>query len=98
MSKTFADIVTEDRRLVLLRILREQNARRANSSVLTAAMDHYGHAITRDYTRTQLRWLEEQGLVQLEDVGPVLVATLTERGAECARGLAVVDGVARPSA
>jgi hypothetical protein len=96
--KSFAERLTEDRRLVLLRILLEQNARRANSSVLTSAMDHYGHAITRDYTRTQLRWLEEQGLVQLEDVGPVLVATLTERGAESARGLAVVDGVARPSA
>lgn len=96
--KSFAERLTEDRRLVLLRILLEQNARRANSSVLTTAMDHYGHAITRDYTRTQLRWLEEQGLVELEDVGPVLVATLTERGAESARGLAVVDGVARPSA
>jgi len=96
--KTFADRLLEDRRLVLLRILSEQNATRANSSVLTAALDHFGHAVSRDWIRTQLRWLEEQGLLRIEDIGPVLVATLTERGADIAQGRGLVDGISRPGA
>lgn len=95
---SYAQLLDADRRLVLLRILSEQTAKRANSSVLAAALDHFGHAVSRDYTKTQLRWLQEQRLVDVEDIGPVLVATLSERGADVARGVAKVDGVSVPGA
>lgn len=95
---SFAQLLDADRRLVMLRILAEQTGQRANSSVLAAALDHFGHAVSRDYTKTHLRWLQEQGLVAVDDVGPVLVATLTERGADVSRGLAQVDGVSVPGA
>ena len=97
-TRNFSAHLTEDRRLVLLRLLAELPVYRANSSVLNVALERFGHATTRDQVRTELRWLEEQGLVSIEDMGPVLVATATERGLDVARGRAVVPGVARPGA
>lgn len=96
--KSFAQRMEEDRRLVLLRVLAAQNNYTANSSVLTHALDHFGHAVSRDWTKTQLTWLGEQGLVSVEDIGPVLVARLTERGQDVASGKAVVPGISRPGA
>lgn len=95
---TYAERLRADRRLVLLRLLSEQMQYRSNSSVLTMAMEHFGHAISRDQVRTELGWLAEQELISLDDAGTVLVATLTTRGLETAQGRVVTPGVARPSA
>lgn len=95
-TKTFAQRMTEDRRLVVLRVLAEQVQYRANSSVLCHALNHFGHSVSRDQVRTDLAWLGEQQLVLIEDIGPVLVATLTERGQDVAAGRAIVPGVSRP--
>lgn len=97
-KKSFAEFLRNDVRLVILRLLAEMPAYSANSSVLTVALGRFGHAITRDQVKTELAWLQEQGLVSCEDLGAVLVATLAERGADVARGLAIVPGVARPGA
>lgn len=94
--KSFAERLTEDRRLVLLRILADMPGYRANSSTITSLLDSFGHAISRDYVRGQLAWLAEQGLLVLDDVGPVLLVVLSERGLDVARGVATVPGVARP--
>lgn len=96
--KTFAERLLEDRRLVLLRLLADLPGYKANSTVLTIGMDGFGHTVSRDFVRGQLAWLDEQGLISLDDLGPVLLATLTERGLDVARGTAVVPGVARPGA
>lgn len=98
MSKTFAERLLEDRRLVILRVLADLPGYKANSTVLTVALDSFGHNVSRDYVRGQLAWLAEQGLITTEDMGPVLLATLTERGADVSRGAVVVPGVARPGA
>jgi hypothetical protein len=45
---------------------------------------------SRDQIKSELRWLEEQGLVTVEDIETVLVARLTERGADVAAGRAIV--------
>lgn len=95
---SFKDYLRRDVRLVMLRILSEMPEYRANSSVIANVLDQFGHAVTRDQAKTELRWLEEQGLVELNEVGSVLVATLQERGQDVARGRATVDGVARPGA
>lgn len=94
--KTLQERLTEDHRLVILRVLAEMPASRSNSSVLANVLHAWGHAVTRDYVKTQLRWLEEQGLLTVEDMEGALVATLTERGHEAATGMARVDGVAKP--
>lgn len=100
MNTSFLERLRADRRLALLRLLAEQNAYKANSSVLTMAMDCFGHVVSRDQVKTELRWLEEQGLITIEDLAPadLLVARLTERGLEAAQGNAVVHGVNRPGA
>lgn len=94
----FSDYLRRDVRLVCLRILAEMPGYRANSSVIANLLEQFGHAVTRDQVKTELRWLEEQGLVAIEDAGSVLVATLQERGQDVAGGRATVDGVARPRA
>lgn len=94
----YAEYLREDYRLVILRLLVEQTAYRANSSVLTMALDNYGHTLSRDQVKTELYWLAEQGTLTLNDIGPVLVATLTERGQEVATGRARVPGIKRPGA
>lgn len=97
MSK-FAEFIRQDIRLVILRLLVDMTAYRANSSVLTMALDSYGHTLSRDQVKTELHWLAEQGALTLEDVGPVLVATLSERGQDIAAGRARVPGIKRPGA
>lgn len=96
--QNFTAHLQEDRRLVLLRLLAEMPTYTANSSVLTMALASYGHAVTRDLVRTDLHWLQEQGLVIVGDLGPMLVATATERGQDVASGRAIVPGVKRPGA
>lgn len=96
-TKTFADRLREDRRLVLLRLLNEQNAYRANSSVLHAGLHHLGVAASRDDVLTDLHWLQDQGLLSVEEAVPgVSVANLSARGKDVADGCSVVPGVSRP--
>lgn len=94
----YSDFIRQDIRLVILRLLVEMTAYRANSSVLTMALDTFGHTLSRDQVKTELNWLAEQGALTLEDVGPVMVATLTERGQDIAAGRARVPGIKRPGA
>lgn len=97
-TKNFAQHLRQDQRLVLLRILAEMPSYRANSSVLSNLMHHMGHTMTRDQVKTEMRWLAEQGLLDLDEAGSVIVATLNERGQDVAEGRARVDGIQRPRA
>ena len=93
----FADLMTEDERLVILRALEQDTGGyTANESILHSILGDFGHKVSRDRVKTQLNWLKEQELVQLKDVAGCLVATLTSRGLDVATGLAVVPGVKRP--
>jgi hypothetical protein len=94
----YADYLRSDLRLVLLRILSEMPSYRANSSILSNLLHQLGHAATRDQVKTEMRWLSEQGLINLDDAGSVLVATLQERGQDVAEGRSQVDGINRPRA
>lgn len=95
----FAERLTADRRLVVLRLLAEAISYKLNSSVLTMRMDMLGHSVSRDLVRTEIAWLTEQGLTTSEEpVDGVVVAKLTPRGLDVSRGVVVVPGVARPGA
>ena len=48
--------------------------------------EEYGHSCSRDVVRKNIRWLEEQGLLTVEEVGKTLVAKLTGRGDGTATG------------
>jgi hypothetical protein len=94
----FKDFVEEDRRLVILLLLREAGGK-ANESVLHSGATAVGHAtVSRSQLRKELEWLRERGLVTHEWYNQtVLVASLTERGLDTAEGREHVQGVKRPS-
>lgn len=99
MSGTdFYDFTMGHARLAILRTLTEVAAHSANDSLLMTVMETLGLPITRDQLRTQIGWLEEQGLVRLmRPNGTLTVVTLRERGADVAIGRAHVDGIQRPA-
>ena len=90
-------LIDEDRRLVILRILEEDPGYSQNESVLQTCLDALGHSVSRDRVVTDLTWLAEQGLVTIEDVVSVKVASLTSRGSDVARGRGTAPGVKRPA-
>jgi len=93
----FTERLREDRRLLLLRLLSEQNAYRSNASILHTTLYALGVAASRDDVRTDLAWLAEQGLVRVDEMAAhVDVATLTARGHDVVVGTAHAPGVSRP--
>jgi pyridoxine/pyridoxamine 5'-phosphate oxidase len=52
--------------------------------------------VSRVEVKAQLRWLEERELVEIEEAGAVLLATLREKGELVVRGRVTVEGVKRP--
>jgi hypothetical protein len=64
---SYADALKEDMRLVVLRSLSEMPTYRSNSSVLHSFITRYGHGFSRDQLRTELHWLAEQGLLEIEE-------------------------------
>ncbi|MFZ5536764.1 MAG: hypothetical protein ACOZAP_04710 [Pseudomonadota bacterium] len=93
----YHEVVSEHQRLVILQALTEDADYSHNEAVLHSMLAAIGHGLSLDALRAQLRWLEDVGLVTVEEVKLVgLVARVTARGVDAARGLARVDGVARP--
>lgn len=95
MSK-LAKLVSEDRRLAILRILKGSTEYRANLYLIQRLLADIGHSAALDTINTDLAWLAEQGLLEMETVGGVGIPQLIARGLDVAWGRAVVPGVARP--
>ncbi|WP_298438022.1 ArsR family transcriptional regulator [Geobacter sp.] len=94
---SFRELVIADIRLVILRALEQDLGYSHNESILHSVLEKFGHKCSRDQVRTELAWLQEQGLVTLETVADIFVATITQRGADVATGRTVVPGVKRPN-
>lgn len=95
MSK-LSELVREDRRLAILRILEGSAEYRANLFLIQRMLASLGHSASADTINTDLAWLAEQGLLVLETVGGVGIPQLLSRGLDAACGRAIVPGVARP--
>lgn len=94
----YIEYVAQDRRLVILRILRGIPERRANHFVLRSALASLGYEELAPTLYNDLRWLEKQGLVVTEELdGGILLGTITDLGDQAARGLVRVQGVAVPA-
>ena len=93
---SFARLLSEDRRLVLLCVLDRAPGGEANHYILREALDGMGHNVGRDAVLAELAWLQEQGLVSLEALGGLTVARLTGRGHDAAHGRVTVPGVKKP--
>ncbi len=93
---SFAEAETADRRLVILRVLQDCADYTSNEFLLTEAVGQFGHRVGQDRLRTDLGWLEEQGLLIVQKPAGVWVVTLTARGDDVSAGRATVPGVKRP--
>ncbi|HLJ65194.1 MAG TPA: ArsR family transcriptional regulator [Stellaceae bacterium] len=96
----FSETIAADRRLSLLELLGRASGATANHAILHSGLDELGHRCSRDQVRTELAWLQEQGLVTLRRVehgsASILVARLTERGEDAAKGRVRIPGVRAP--
>ncbi len=97
MGEKFEDTMRQHLRITLLRLLNEQPDFTLNESILTDLSEGYGFSPSRDRVRNEMAWLAEQGLVENDDMGGLIVATLTQRGADVAQGRVTVPGVKRPN-
>lgn len=98
-NSTFLAHLAEDRRLVILRLLKEAGGS-ANDSVLEAGLQQLGHrrGLTREVVRTELEWLKARRLVTLEMIkDTIMIAILTARGLNVGEGHEEVAGVKQPS-
>ncbi len=57
----FMELLTEDRRLVILRALAEDPGYSHNESVLQSILAAFGHSVSRDVVKSLISWLAEQG-------------------------------------
>jgi hypothetical protein len=67
-----------------------------NESMLQSVLELFGHSVSRDKVRTEMRWLEEQDLIHIDSVAGVLVGRLTGRGDDVAAGRCRLDGIKCP--
>jgi len=94
----YNEFSTQDRRLVILRILRGVSERRANQHVLRSALKPLGYDELVATVQNDISWLAKQGLVKTEELdGGLILAVLTDYGDQAARGVARVAGVAVPA-
>lgn len=94
----YSEYMAHDARLIILRHLHGQTSQTSNEAVLVRALETYGHNVSRDYVRTQLRALKDLGAVSLREPSPtVMIASLTRLGLDHVERRAVIEGVARPS-
>lgn len=92
-----AQLIREEARLIVLRALADQPDETLNSALLLRYLERFGIRKERAWLHQELRWLAEMGAVRLTEAGSVLVATLTERGAQHLDRVTVIEGVQRPS-
>ena len=80
----------------MLQLLAQANGYSMNHELMQNALGAVGIRATGDQVRAELGWLEQVTTVKLMDVGTLVVAELTERGLDVARGLSIVRGIDRP--
>ena len=98
MKPDFSTHLTEDRRLVVLRVLAESAGYTANEYILQQMLEQFGHVVSIDRVRTDLAWLQEQQMLTISDVADVQIARITARGQDVAAGRTVAPGIKRPRA
>lgn len=93
---SFAEKVRLEARRKLIEILAADAGYSANHRILRAALERAA-AISQTETeiKNHIAWLEDQGLVRTETVGPLTLAHLTDKGLSVAEGAEIVPGIAR---
>ena len=92
----YTSTLSKHRRLAILKFLADSPEYTSNASILVEICNQFGVTSTRDQVAGDIAWMSENGMVTYEDHSGFLVATITERGSEIARGKARHEGVQRP--
>lgn len=96
---SYAERVDGDRRLVILRLLVEDEGS-ANESVLEHGLLALGHRVglDREAVRQHLRFLRDADCLTIDMFrDKVMVASITGRGVAVAEGRVRIDGVSKPA-
>jgi hypothetical protein len=94
---SYSQLLADHQRLVILQALQEDAAFSHNEAVLQGMLAAVGHAISIDLLRAHLAWLDEQGLITVQEAPVIgMVAQLTRCGEDVALGRGQIPGVARP--
>lgn len=97
LAQDVAAQLLAQQRLAVLQLLADQPSGSANDASLCEALNAMSHVVSRDRMRELLFWLQAQGALHLLDLrmsSGLIVATLTERGHDIARGRSRIAGVA----
>lgn len=93
---SYSETLREHARIAILRFLEDAPKYTSNASMLSSQLPAVGIAYSRDQVETELSWLAEQGLVEVEGNGGFIVVTATVRGVEIAQGIARHPKIQRP--
>lgn len=93
---SFAQHQQHDRRLRILQLLSKSSGYKANESLIVSGLHFYGHDDSGDLVRTELAWLEEQGLISIENVAGLSICAINARGIDVSQGRAAVPGIRKP--
>lgn len=97
LAKDLAARMLAELRLAVLQLLADQSGGSANDAALCEAVNALEHVCSRDRMREVIFWLQSQGALHVLDLrvnSGLVVATLTEKGHDIARGRSRIAGVA----
>ncbi len=97
LAKDLAAQLLAEQRLAVLQLLADQSGGSANDASLCEALNAMSHVVSRDRMREMIFWLQSQGALHVLDLrvsSGLVIATLTEKGHDIARGRSRIAGVA----
>lgn len=92
----FGDVIITAARLKMLQLLAAAKGYSLNNQILQTGLESMGLHLSGDQVRTELGWLAEQRTITSVDAGTMIVAELTERGHDVAKGSSELRGIDRP--
>ncbi len=91
------DVFSPNQRRIILEALEGDNDYSLNNGILQKILVEFGHGVGREKTDKEIAWLEEKGLVTVEELTDSLnVVKLTSKGLDVAHGHDRIEGVERP--
>lgn len=93
----YPDHRQEEFRLIILRELEAQGDATLSETVLLQVASKWQFKKTRDMIKSDLRWLDSVGAIDVVEVEGYLIATLTERGLDHIEKKLPIDGIMIPS-
>ncbi len=89
--------VSEHLRLTILRLLSEQGDYSLNESLMLDMLHDFAFSCSRDKLKTELSWLAEQGIVEINLAYGLSIVKINSRGVDVATGLTNMPGIKRPA-